>query len=224
MPDPRVVFVDVYIDDPTTDPPQFRVVPSRKNPDQLPTKPNPVNPGRPEIIFHNNGNPGFNIHFELKGNTHGYFFPTTEEEIPDAVWSKCGSECPAEGRVHEVFEPRQVEETGYPPEPRILIVHNRNPGPPPGQRKFKYNLRVTNGTDWKNLDPPGDNTNGSYVLYSYGTAETMLVAGVVATAAFLAVDAFDFLDDSNASLGIALLAALTIGFAIAALWERLRRS
>lgn len=229
MANPRIVFVDVYIDDPTNDPPEFRVELSAKNNPQLPTQQNPANPDQPEIVFHNDHHPGFEIHFELKGNTHGYFFPPPSQ-MDDAVWSKCGTVCPMGPRaIHDVFRAIRVDETGYPPERRILIVRNNNPEVPPGskqgQGKFMYNLRVTNGTDWRNLDPPGDNTNGSWGFYSYSTTQSFLVAGAVATAAFVAVTSLGLnLVDDDVSLGIALLAAVTFGFAIAALWERRRES
>lgn len=221
MPDPRVVFVDVSIK--SISPLDFDVLPSSKNKPQLPTNPNPKNPGRPEIIFRNDGNDGFVIHFELIGDTHGYFFPAVESE---AVWSQRGRACPDETGVWDVFSPLQVVSSGHPSERRTLIVRNLNPnmGGGKGQGKFMYNLRVTNGSRPLNLDPPGDNTNGSSGLYSYSTAETFLVAGAVATAAFAAVTTVGFVDDSNASMGTALLAALTVGFAAAALWERFRRS
>ena len=67
-----------------------------------------------------------------------------------------------------------------------------NPNPSPAQGPFKYNLRVTNGTDWKNLDPGGDNMNGptsfesawSYVAVGVGSA--FATAAVFATAVSLA--------------------------------------
>lgn len=157
MANPRTVFVDVHIK--SISPLDFDVTPSSKNlPNQLPTN-QTAKPGQPEILFRNIGHDGFLIHFELQGDTHGYFFPAVEA---DAVWSQRGTACPDETGVWDVFQPIKVVESGNPPERRTLIVKNLNPhmGGGKGQGKFRYNLRVTNGSDWKNLDPPGDNLNG----------------------------------------------------------------
>lgn len=175
----RVVFVDVYIDQitPTL---KFRVNPSPKNDPQLPTDSNGG------IIFENDHHPGFDIHFELQGDTHGYFFPPN---MDDAVWTQCGSTCPDQTGVWEVFKPRRIDVSCQASERRILIVRNRNPKPPQGP--FQYNLRVTNGTDWKNLDPGGTNNNGhSRLEVNYlAVASIGVTTGVlsaVATAAALA--------------------------------------
>lgn len=214
----RVVFVDVYIDDPNTERPSFRVLPSPKNKPQLPTRPNPdpQKHNQPEIIFGNNGHKGFQIHFELQGDTHGYFFPSNEH---DAVWSQRGRDCPDTG-VWDVFSPLQVESGGHPPERRTLIVENPNPpmGGGKGQGKFMYNLRVTDGSRTLNLDPPGDNTNGS--VRKDSAAMSLFFGGAVATAAFAALANMG-LADNDAAAGTALLASLALGFGIAALWERL---
>lgn len=216
MSHPRVVFVDVFIDNP--DPLRFRVLPSPKNDPQLPTNPH-ANPDLPEIVFRNQGHPGYRIHFELQGHTHGYFFP---EDHNDAVWSDIGTDCPTSA-VRNVFRAIGVFSCCHPSQRRVLIVENRNPtGAGNGQGKFRYTLRVYNGAVPLNLDPPGDNTNGPS-FYSL-TATTLLVAGAVATATFFAVTSLagNFVDDGAIRLGTALLAALTAGFGIAALWERFR--
>lgn len=166
MGSPRVVFVDVQVD--SISPLRFRVEPSEKNKPQLPTGPDG------EIIFQNEGHRGFEIHFELQGNTRGYFFPPKSKKH-EAVWSRSGDDCPDSG-AWEVLHPTQVIESGKPPERRTLIVNNPNPSP--AQGKFQYNLRLTNGSDWKDLDPGGDNRNGSY-----GSGINYFAIGGVALAA-----------------------------------------
>lgn len=183
----RTVFVDVFIK--KISPLEFDVLPSPKNDPQLPTSLGSGKPGQPEIIFCNKGHAGFDIHFELQGNTHGYFFPSTAQKS-DAVWSKCGSDCPVDAGVWEVFTPLRVVEPsppsppGTPVERRILIVKNLNPPATPTkppQGKFKYNLRVVNKDgDWKNLDPGGDNTNGGWGRTSLSYQTVAAIAGTTA--------------------------------------------
>lgn len=183
---PRDVYVDVYID--VVIPLAFRVIPSPKNNPQLPIGP------KGEIIFNNNHHNGFNIHFELQGDTHGYFFPPNAKKH-DAVWSQLGNVCPKTSQVAEVFHPLSVTEPPPPPPPppppkppecRELIV--LNPNPTPAQGAFQYNLRVTNdgGVNYLNLDPGGDNQNGPISRYNWSTALVFLggaVAGSLATLA-----------------------------------------
>lgn len=177
MPKPRTVFVDVYIDNP--DPLRFRVVQSPKNDPQLPTKANG------DLIFENDEHPGFDIHFELQGDTHGYFFPHDNDK-KKAVWSQFGTDCPTGPQgVWDVFKPvRTVHSPCNPPEIRTLIVHNRNAN---ADGDFMYNLRVVNGAgDWLPLDPGGTNTNGpSSPLVNYlavgGIAVTTGVLSALAT-------------------------------------------
>lgn len=221
MPNPpaRVVFVDVFID--RVSPLEFRVLPSPKNKPPLPTNTTNHEPGLPEIIFRNDGHAGFIVHFELQGDTHGYFFPPVEA---DAVWSQRGAACPNDTGIWDVFNPLQVVASGNPPERRTLIVRNRNPRMEggKGQGKFRYNLRVTNGSRTLDLDPPGDNTNG-YGFYDVksATATTLTVGAAAATATFLLLERGTGLVQGPEKVGIALLIALTLGFGIAALLFRL---
>lgn len=152
----RKVFVDVTIK--SISPLDFEVMPrANANKPPLPTK-GSGKPGQPIIEFHNDHHAGFEIYFELQGDTKGYFFPPDPK---DAVWSKLGSVCPKKA-VWDVLEPKQVLGSGPALERRTLVAYNANPEGPPGQGPFQYNLRVTDGTDWQDLDPGGDNTNGSY--------------------------------------------------------------
>ena len=181
---PRVVFIDVFIN--SIEPLDFDVVPSSKNNPQLPTGPN-------GIEFKNNHHYGFEVHFELQGNTFGYFFPP-QSQARDAIWSQTGTVCPDQSQVLDVFKaPRVVEpKPPSPPPPpppppverRILIV--TNPNPSPAQGPFKYNLRVTNGTHWKNLDPGGDNMNGPISFESAWTYAAIGIGSAFATTAVLA--------------------------------------
>lgn len=191
MPGPRTVTIDVTIN--SIHPLDFSAVPSPKNKPPLPVKAS-GKPGQPDIEFHNNGHKGFDIYFELQGDTKGYFFPPDPK---DACWSQCGTECPKTKAVWEVFEPKQVLEKS-PGERRILIVHNANPPSPPApapQGKFMYNLRVTDGTDWQNLDPGGDNNDGSYrsslnTVVTYSAVAVAGIAAIVAITQFLHITNF----------------------------------
>ena len=192
---PRTVFIDVFIKE--LNPLDFDVLPSPKNDPQLPTNANPAKPGQPEIIFHNHQHAGFKIYFELQGDTKGYFFPPNSDKH-NAVWSKCGSDCPTETGVWEVFKPLQVVEPnpapqpGQPAERRTLVVNNPNPTATPtkpAQGKFKYNLRVTNGRDWLDLDPGGDNSNGGYGFTSLSYATVATIAATTAILSAIATTA-----------------------------------
>jgi hypothetical protein len=178
------VYVDVTIKE--VSPLKFSVLPSPKNlPDQLPTKIT-GNSDLPIIIFENkkNLNQGFEIHFELQGDTHGYFFPPTSDK-ENSVWSQCGSDCPKKSAVFEVFQPIRIDDPSSGPlqERRVLVVKNANPdtGNGKGQGPFQYNLRVTNGKDWLDLDPGGDNTNGSAkISINYFSVATVgIITGVL---------------------------------------------
>ena len=143
MTKPNEAYLDVYID--SIDPLGFRVTPSSKNIPPLKTGPDG------EIVFDNNGHPGFHVHFTLQDPTHGYLFPK-QSQAKDAVWSQLGAKCPTKA-AQDVFTSPTVS-----PDGKVLKVVNTNPSP--AQGAFKYTLRVTDGTDWKNLDPGGLNNNG----------------------------------------------------------------
>lgn len=174
------------------------------------------------LTFANKGRPGFLIHYHLEDpHSSGYVFPDDESE---AMWSQEAASpdqipCPNRTSHWPQFIGKDVK-SGK----KVLVVRNFNRK----KAKFGYTLRVTQNPSlvpikFAHLDPPGDNENGSIGFYSL-TAETFVIAGAVATAVFAAVFTVGFVGDSNARLGIALLAALTVGFAAAALWERFRRS
>lgn len=108
------------------------------------------------LVFHNNGRPGFNIVFHLFDRTgKGYRFPSPPHHRRNAVWSQLGDDCP-EREILEVLEPLRVINNG-----KTLVVYNANPEPKQGP--FKYTLRVTkDGKDYLDLDPGGDNQNGGW--------------------------------------------------------------
>jgi hypothetical protein len=171
MPKPRIVFMDVHIDQ--LQPLKFRVEPSQKNDPQLPTDANG------DVVFENDHHPGFDIHFELQGDTHGYFFPDNNQKKA-AIWSQFGTVCPdQEPGIWDVLKPVRTVESGCAPgERRTLIVHNKNEKPCVG--KFMYNLRVVNSAGkWLPLDPGGTNSNGPTTL----SASAYIAAGVAGAVA-----------------------------------------
>ena len=173
---PRQVFIDVYIES-VTPSLKFHVEPSPVNNPPLLTGPN-------GIIFRNDHHAGFDIYFQLQGNTFGYYFPNDKHE---AVWSQKGSVCPSQG-VWDILKPVKVFDPPYPIPPRqrtTLWAKNPNPGPAPGQGRFQYNLRVTDGTNWLELDPGGDNMNGPQELAFDFSAMLIGIVSAVLTAAAL---------------------------------------
>jgi hypothetical protein len=178
----RVVFIDVFIDqiEPKL---LFRVEPSPKNNPQLPN-PDGI------IQFNNDRHNGFDIYFELQGNTFGYYFPNNKL---DALWSQTGTQCPDKVAVHDVLTPIKVFDPPYPTPPSqrtLLRAHNPNPSSSngKGQGRFQYNLRVINAKgDWKNLDPGGDNMNGPIQFESAWSYAAVGVGSAFATAAVFAI-------------------------------------
>lgn len=214
MRDPKPVDVKVFIDNPATDPPQFHFETTH-----LPMGPNN------HLHFQNCGHPGFYVHYHLQDPTHGYVFPEEsmyphppgpkDEHLNQALYSAVGTACPTSSGQWGQFTALRVENAG-----RTLVVWNKNESPV----DFGYTLRVTSngGQNYLPLDPGGTNTNGPS-LYAL-TTTTLMVAGAAATATFFAVTSLagNFVEDGAIRLGTALLAALTVGFGIAALWERFR--
>lgn len=147
--DPWPVEVDVYLED-VTDPanPKFRLETC------LPID----HTGSDQVItFHNRGRPGFEIKFNLFDKTgNGYRFPP-QAKRHQALWSRQGAGCPPDnyGQQWREFEVVRVIE----PAQESLVVRNRNET----ITQFGYTLRVTNddGASYLNLDPGGDNQNGS---------------------------------------------------------------
>lgn len=104
------------------------------------------------IRFRNRRRPGFVIRFRLHDELNpGYRFPS---DATDAVWSHAANKCPTTP-VWDVFKPIGVDSTGT-----ELEVFNENPRPAIG--KFKYTLRVFKNGAPLDIDPPGDNQNGTY--------------------------------------------------------------
>jgi len=137
------VEVDVILLDMNTNPPTFLIQSYLQNPPDGP------------LDFRNNHRPGFNIRFNLHDpNGTGYRFPRNADR-DQAVWSRRGGVdvCP-DAEIWEVFDPLRVDM----PDRMTLEVFNSNEGLNVGP--FGYTLRVTNGEEWKHLDPGGNNQNG----------------------------------------------------------------
>jgi hypothetical protein len=203
MGNPKNVKVEVFIDDPTSTPPKFHFV----------TNDLPMGPEN-HLYFSNCGNSGFHVHFKLVNPPDNYRFPKPSQKDL-ALASQEGLGCPAQNAGHwKEFRPLRVEPDGM-----TLVVHNKNSE----VKQFGYTLFVTNndGASYLELDPGGTNTNGQDLMSALRTmtADTLVVAGAVATAAYLIMARSNFVD-SPASLGTALLVTLTAGFALTALLFR----
>jgi hypothetical protein len=142
--EPWSVDVDVYLVS-DSDPPDFHVESYLQH-----------SPGG-DLVFHNNGHPGFEVTFALHDETNdpeGYCFVNPKH---NAVWSQLGDGpdyCPT-SEMWEVFTPLRLSG-----DKMKLVVVNKNPKP--AQGKFQYALRVTNGTKTLILDPGANNQNGNY--------------------------------------------------------------
>jgi hypothetical protein len=146
------VHIDVYLDNDTTSPPEFRVESSM---------PSYTEQGQNKKIikFENNNRPGFKIHFHLHDKTgQGYEFVRNAD---DAVWSKIGKTCP-QSEVQEVFEPRRTKSDGTFGVPMLVVYYpNEN-----NIGRFQYTLNVVKpgSTTPLQLDPGGDGLNGPRTL------------------------------------------------------------
>lgn len=126
----------------------------------------PVDPNG-NIVFYNNGRPGFSINFHLYDNTNngagsGYVFPNPPSPpsklMQWAMWSSAGQGCPPVGSGQwSEFTSVVVKDQG-----KTLVVRNTNST----QTLFGYTLRVTNdgGTTFVDLDPGGSNQNGNALI------------------------------------------------------------
>lgn len=206
---PRVVHVNVILI--SEDPLDFCIEPSPAG--SLPTGPNG------ELIFRNEGHPGFHIHFNLQDRTGlGYRFPPNSKKNA-AVWSQLGSGACPKSEIWEVFHAIRVDQN--PDGTTTLVVHNpnpRNPNPPPdGQGLFGYTLRVTKdgGSIYLPLDPGGDNQNGQVRSFSLSYAAIGVSSGAAAGAAatILSAPATATSTLTSAAIGavIGLVVALIVG-------------
>lgn len=106
-----------------------------------------------DLVFHNNGHPGFDVAFHLHDDTDdpdGYTFVRPRQ---NAIWSQYGESeaaCPTTA-IWEVFRPLRLVDGGM-----TLVVYNPNDE----IKDFQYTLRVTNGGEPVRLDPGGKNMNG----------------------------------------------------------------
>jgi hypothetical protein len=140
-----LIDVDVYLEE-ASDPPKFHLETC------LPMDDEDV------ISFHNRGRPGFRIRFNLFDETAegGYLFPPPNKK-DEALWSKVGEGCPPDN-YNDQWREFTVVRVGQ-PDRTTLLVRNLNET----ETKFGYTLRVTrdDGDTYVNLDPGGDNQNGS---------------------------------------------------------------
>jgi hypothetical protein len=122
--------------------------------------------GDGNIVFRNNGRPGFSVKFRFYDNTtdgqgSGYAFPQGADQN-DAIWSQLGeNNCPQDPGAWDVFDKQSIsiQQNGA-----TLVVRNPNPKlqSGDGQGKFTYTLNVTQtgGKPYLPLDPGGVNMNG----------------------------------------------------------------
>jgi hypothetical protein len=147
--------------------------------DLVPDPPLPQGPGDNDFIFSNDGKNGFMLRFVLQDQTNSnsplaaYRFPDDKDE---ALYSAKGMGCPRTKGQWAQFKAKEVE-TGN----KILVVRNLNQY----KEKFGYTLRLTKtphnpNPDCIDLDPGGENTNGSSrSILEYATVTTIgVMAGV----------------------------------------------
>lgn len=140
---PWEVDVDVYVYGENDDPP-FRID------SYLQSDP------KGDLVFYNRRRPGFIVKFHLHDESgEGYQFPRPPDE-KEGLWSKAGEGCPpADCGQWEEFTSLRIENNR-----KTLVVRNLNKT----KTKFGYTLRVTrdDGETYRDLDPGGDNQNGSW--------------------------------------------------------------
>lgn len=197
MASPQEVHVSVVVD--TVAPLAFHFETT-----DLPMGPNNV------LYFRNcKKDQGFHIFYELVG-ADGYRFP---QNLRDALYVSNGSKtnCPMTAQTWGQFDPLLVMGGSGPgTERRVLKVWNKNNT----QSEFAYTLRITDGTNWLNLDPGGENQNRgipfqSYLLSAGGLTGAIVGIGatVLANSALVPMDALTF--------GIGgLIVGLIIGFVL----------
>jgi hypothetical protein len=107
-------------------------------------------------------NQGFYVYYELDGYGE-YQFPA---DTGEALWVTHGSKtnCPTTNQPPwGQFSPISVLDGNDGTPRRMLKVWNKNRVP----AEFSYCLRITNGTDWKLVDPGGQNENRGMPFYQY---------------------------------------------------------
>lgn len=131
----------------------------------------PMCPGN-FLIFRNclKGN-HFRISYKLDNSARpGFLFPTGQgqQHLLDALWVHDSTSCPTRACTWDEFKAHKVKDEGL-----TLVVKNKNDD----VTNFAYTLRVTNGSEWLELDPGGGNQNGGEPPFtSYASA---LVTGAI---------------------------------------------
>ena len=156
-------------------------------------------------------NQGFHVFYELVG-FDAWRFPANEDE---ALWVTHGSKtnCPMTSPPPwGQFTPLAVLDGNGPgTERRILKVWNKNRVP----AEFSYSLRITDGTDWKLIDPGGQNENRGLPLYQYSLSTGAITGAVVGIgASVLLMNAFVAPTALVIGLGGAAV-GLIVGFVLA---------
>lgn len=116
-------------------------------------------PGSDELVFRNDGHPGFNVIFNLHDETQlGYRFPAPPKDF-DSIWSQVGaSGCPGSPGAWEVFDKASIVVTNG---GDVMKAKNRNPSPAQGQFRYTLNVTKDGGATYLPLDPGGNNQNGA---------------------------------------------------------------
>lgn len=110
-----------------------------------------------ELVFNNNGRPGFDISFVLaNADQTGYYFPDDASKALAAQKGIIGDGCPTQGMVWDEFTP-----TGVSADNLTLYVNNKNTK----STDFAFTLFVTEKPHdpkphFLPLDPIGSNQNG----------------------------------------------------------------
>ena len=133
-----------------------------------------------ELIFRNQGHPGFFVVFHLIDLTQrGYRFPPDSKK-KEAVWSVLQANACPNAPEWAVFDPINITADG-----KNLKVFNPNVDPVLGT--FSYTLRVTKdgGATYLALDPGGSNQNGPITRNNWNVAAAFVGGALVGALAVL---------------------------------------
>lgn len=147
----------------------------------------------------------FRIHYVLDNSKRlGFLFPPVgPTQFRDALWVHESPDCPDGQCDWQQFKVQDVSIDRF-----TLTVDNKNDPP---ETSFSYTLRVTDGHEWLELDPGGENKDSGIVTFS-----SMLAAAITGAVTSMAAAMF-----ANSALaptdwllfGLAgALAGLIIGF------------
>lgn len=151
---------------------------------------------------------GFHVFYELVG-ANGFRFPDLNQALYVSHGSKTA--CPTTHQNWGQFDALEVLDGNGPgTQRRILKVWNKNNTP----AEFAYTLRITDGTNWLDLDPGGENQNRGLPFYSYLLTAGGVTGAIVGTGVtVLANNAFVPLDALTYGIGGAVI-GLIVGFVL----------